>query len=252
MKKHSFTEKVSKFLNGKGFYIALVLCVAAIGVSGWYIWQSFVTAGELAAETSQVETVTVTPEDTEEVMKPEEAEEDTSQEEEPEEPQAEEEVAEPEAETMEPVELPIEPAEETAAPSELEWVVPLEGEVATAFSADTLTYNSALKDWRTHNGIDLSAPEGTEVLAAHAGTVVAVENDPVLGKSVKIDCGDGLNAIYGNLAEETAVSLGDKVEAGAVIGAVGETAAGEANEEAWLHFALEQDGEPIDPAGYLE
>lgn len=39
MKKQSFTQKLTNFLNGRGFYIALALCIAAIGVSCWYLWR---------------------------------------------------------------------------------------------------------------------------------------------------------------------------------------------------------------------
>lgn len=45
-------------------------------------------------------------------------------------------------------------------------VAPLEGEVVAAFSVDQLAYNETLGDWRTHDGVDIAAAEGTSVLAA--------------------------------------------------------------------------------------
>jgi predicted negative regulator of RcsB-dependent stress response len=52
MKNHSFSESILRFLNGKGFYIALVFCLAALGGSGWYLWQEFHTAQQLASQVS--------------------------------------------------------------------------------------------------------------------------------------------------------------------------------------------------------
>ncbi|MCD8354356.1 MAG: peptidoglycan DD-metalloendopeptidase family protein [Clostridiales bacterium] len=263
MKKHSFTQKLTNFLNGRGFYIALALCLAAIGVSCWYLWQGATLAGEMAEEASAVETVTLEPEESEETAgdadistDPADAE-DLAEEDAPSDAPAEsdaEETANTEtaaetAVTEESAET-LEPVTETAAEIS-EWVWPLEGAVVAAFSSDTLTYNEALGDWRTHSGIDLSAEVGQEVVAACSGTVISVQDDVLLGRTVTVDCGEGLTTLYGNLAEETAVTAGDTVSAGDVIGAVGETASGERNETAWLHFAVEQDGEPVDPMEYL-
>ncbi|MCC8075150.1 MAG: M23 family metallopeptidase [Clostridiales bacterium] len=266
MKKHSFTQKLTNFLNGRGFYIALALCLAAIGVSCWYLWQGATLASEMAEEASAVETVTLEPEESEETVgdadistDPADAEESTEEDapsDAPAESDAEETanteaaetaaetaVAEEAAETLEPV---TEPAAEVS-----EWVWPLEGAVVAAFSSDTLTYNEALGDWRTHSGVDLSAEVGQEVVAACSGTVISVQDDVLLGRTVTVDCGEGLTTLYGNLEEDLAVSAGDTVSAGDVIGTVGETASGERNETAWLHFAVEQDGEAVDPMGYL-
>ena len=88
--------------------------------------------------------------------------------------------------------------------------------------------------------------------SASAGTVVAVKDDPVLGRTVTVESSGGLRAVYGNLAEETSVSSGDHVDPGQVIGAVGQTAAGESHDTAWLHFAVEKNGKPRNPTKYLE
>ncbi|MCD8051700.1 MAG: M23 family metallopeptidase [Clostridiales bacterium] len=267
MKKHSFTQKLTNFLNGRGFYIALALCLAAIGVSCWYLWQGATLASEMAEEASAVETVTLEPEESEETAGDADSStdpadtEDITEEDAPSdapaasdaeetantetaETAAEAAVTEESAETLEPV-------TETAAEVS-EWVWPLEGAVVAAFSSDTLTYNEALGDWRTHSGVDLSAEVGQEVVAACSGTVISVQDDVLLGRTVTVDCGSGLTTLYGNLAEDVAVTAGDTVSAGDVIGTVGETASGERNETAWLHFAVEQDGEAVDPMTYLE
>ena len=68
-------------------------------------------------------------------------------------------------------------------------VSPLEGEVLTAFSMDELVYNPTLEDWRTHNGIDISAALGDTVLSASSGTVLSVEDDALIATLMADDHG---------------------------------------------------------------
>lgn len=287
MKKRSFVQKVTHFLNGKGFYIALACCVAVIGVSGWYLWRDLSTASQLAAEVGRAETVVVEPEtfaevetaapqptDTEPETDPADQskyDEDTDEEEEtlPDASEAEdddeEEDDEEDADDTEAAALTEEPVTEpTAEPASLSqeaeeameplhgWLWPLDGAVVAAFSSDTLTYNKAMGDWRTHSGIDLAAELGQSVTAACAGTVISIHEDALLGETVVMDCGNGLTVSYSNLAEEVAVSSGEHLSAGDIIGTVGNTAAGEAGDTPWLHFAVRLNEEPVNPAAYLQ
>ena len=66
-----------------------------------------------------------------------------------------------------------------------------------------------------------------------------------------IDRFDGTCAVYANLASMPAVSVGDWVQAGDVIGAVGTTALCEIGQGTHLHFAVYLDGESVDPLDYL-
>ena len=49
--KNSFWKRLEHFIAGKGFYIALVACVAVIGVSGWVLLSSGLTGNEAAKQT---------------------------------------------------------------------------------------------------------------------------------------------------------------------------------------------------------
>ena len=67
------------------------------------------------------------------------------------------------------------------------------------------------------------------------------------GTVVTVDHGDGSSTVYANLAELPAVNVGDWVEPGDVIGAVGATALCESGQGTHLHFAVYSDGGCIDP-----
>ena len=60
MKKRPFVERIGDFMAGKGFYIVLFLCVAAIGISGYYLFSSL-GGKDPAAPVGGTAQVTVTP-----------------------------------------------------------------------------------------------------------------------------------------------------------------------------------------------
>ena len=145
-----------------------------------------------------------------------------------------------------------EPAEPAIASAPRIIVPPLTGETVAAFSADALQYNDTLADWRTHEGLDIAAAEGTEVCAACAGTVESVTVNDLLGSTVVLDHGDGRKTVYASLSPEVPVKAGDSVRAGQVIGSVGNSSLSETALGPHLHFAVLQDEEPIDPQDFLE
>lgn len=128
---------------------------------------------------------------------------------------------------------------------------PLQGEVISVFSVAELVYNPTMDDWRIHDGIDISAQQGTPVMATFAGTVVTVEDDALMGTQVIIDHGDGYQTTYANLQDTPTVNEGDVVKTGDIIGAVGTTATAESAMAPHLHFSVSLDGDAIDPSAYL-
>jgi murein DD-endopeptidase MepM/ murein hydrolase activator NlpD len=117
---------------------------------------------------------------------------------------------------------------------------------------DQLLYNPTLEDWRTHDGVDIAAAEGSSVLAASAGTVVAVDDDVLMGTTVVIEHSGGYHTLYANLQSPPLVKAGDAVSAGQLIGTVGTSAAAESAQGPHLHFSVTLDGEPVDPASFLK
>lgn len=230
-------EHWDALMGRAGFWVTMSICLVVAGISGYFLL--FDKETPQPAETLPVHQEAPVPEQ----------------------PVQEEKVPEPVVETIQPeiipVEIPVMPEveiDDTPVIAEAPQLVvaPLKGDVLTAFSMDTLVYNPTLDDWRTHDGIDISAKPGTTVQAASAGTVESVDNDVLMGTTIVISHRDGYRTTYANLQSEPAVKAGDKVTAGQIIGAVGATAAAEAQSNPHLHFSVSQNGDPVDPRTYLE
>ena len=118
------------------------------------------------------------------------------------------------------------------------------------YSGDELVYNRTLDDWRTHNGVDISAAPGDAVKAGADGTVANVYEDGMQGTVVVIKH-DGFTARYCGLAKATYVKAGEKVTQGQTIGTVGEVAM-EVLEESHIHLEIEKNGKNINPDTVLK
>lgn len=265
--------RLERFFTGKGFYIVLFLCAAVIGVSAWMIaagnetMAKDVSKNDTAYSNKRVETVIIPPADVDSsaadsvpAMKTErpnastgtsttpgadaKADADTGA------------TAKPGAETKptesDTAETAAIAAPDSAAPQSPVWLWPVSGDIERGYSMSTLSYDVTMRDWRTHDGIDIAAPVGTIVTATRGGTVESIENDDLFGTVVTISHGDGTKAVYANLDTATAVSLNEAVEPGYIVGTVGETALAEVGQEAHLHFALEANGQSINPLDYLQ
>lgn len=99
-----------------------------------------------------------------------------------------------------------------------------------------------------YEGILLAAPRGTEVRAAAAGDVAFVGDEgTTLGRMVIIKHDDELLTIYAHL-DGTAVSQGDHVQAGTLLGSVGVSGRVESPQ---LHFQVRQGRQAVDPLAHL-
>lgn len=253
-RKPSAWESISEFISGKGFYLVVLLCVAVIGVSGYFLVRSVADAdGELSEavvgntqmpDASAHVQVSATPRPSQTpAVSATGAPTATSV------PTA---APTPSATpTPAPSAAPSETPEPSRKPAALVFTRPVNGPVIAAFSAETLLYDETMLDWRTHDGLDLAAEEGTRVLATAAGTVRERYDDDLMGTTLAIDHGKGLVSVYSNLAEDVKVEVGDEVYTGDVIGAVGSTAVAESGRDSHLHFAMYKDDEPVNPEEYL-
>lgn len=101
-----------------------------------------------------------------------------------------------------------------------------------------------------HSGLDLAASTGTPIQAVSAGTVkdVVQEDNTDLGLNIKIDHGDGTETWYLHLSE-IRVREGDKITAGQVIAAMGNTGLSTGSH---LHLTVVVDGERVDPIPFMK
>ena len=99
----------------------------------------------------------------------------------------------------------------------------------------------------SHDGVDISAPEGVAVLAVRSGTVAETGWDESDGNYVLLDHGDGLTTLYGCLSA-VSVQAGDTVVQGDVLGTVGQTGAATGPH---LHLEAAQDGVLYDPLSWF-
>ena len=129
---------------------------------------------------------------------------------------------------------------------------PVEGEILREFAKENLVYSETLKEWVTHNGIDIKAEKTTIVKAATEGTVKSIKNDPRYGITVVIEHVNGYVSIYSNLLTAEFVKEGEYVKQGETIGTVGNTATFEIADESHLHFELLKDNEYLNPSEYIK
>lgn len=210
-----------KKLQERGYYIVLFLCVLAVGVSGYI----FVSTAIRQDKTEQTLSVPLTAQST---------------------PQKDKAAA---ASAVEE-DLENDETEESDKPAKILSVAPVKGEVLQEFSVTELSYNPTTRDWRLHDAVDIAA-EGQTVRACMAGTVTGVYDDEFLGTTVVLRHDGGYESRYSNLTAMPTVKVGESVIAGQTIGAVGETAILEANQEPHLHFQLLKNGTAVDPKEVL-
>ena len=126
-------KKFSGKFSAKGYYIALILCAAAIGISGYLYYRN------ITQENPQLQDPTIDMD-----------------------------VLNPSEDANIPVVGPNGDNDPNVpdAPSILQTCLPVQGQTITEYAMQCLSYNPTTRDWRTHDGIDLAAEAGTGVKAA--------------------------------------------------------------------------------------
>ena len=213
------SKKNFKNFSAKGYYIALVLCAAAIGVSAYLYYRG-------GSDTKDIPVVA-----TQQTL---EGDTDVN------------------ATLPGKQESATVPAETQAIPRKpAKTAAPVNGELVAEYSMECLSYNATTRDWRVHGGMDFAAETGTPVMAAADGEVYTVYEDEQMGMTVVVRHDGGYTTHYASLAEGVPVQAGDKVELGQTIGFVGNTALMESALGDHVCFRVTCDGEITDPAEFL-
>jgi len=241
----TFLRKAIKFINGKGFYIVLFLCVAAIGVAGYVVFSSgvtdlpdpgeidlsslFTTKGSTSVTTTDGEIATTNGGDTPVFTTAPVSVIGTTT------------SNSPNATTT------------TKLPDNVKlfYVRPVSGSIIRAYSGDVLVFNPTMDDWRVHTGLDIAAAFGDSVVACATGTITNIYADYFKGTVIEITQPDGVVAYYCGMSSSVPIAVGQTVAAGTVIGTIGDTAIFESLDESHLHLEMKVDGEYVDPMEYL-
>jgi murein DD-endopeptidase MepM/ murein hydrolase activator NlpD len=221
--------KISKFLNGKGFYLVLAGCLIATGIAAWTALAG--VSGPGTAETpnsSMNQSSTPAPEI-------DQVQQNTSDQ-----PYDDEEKSSENKETI--VDEPV-VAEN--------FIYPLSGSTLKAYSDDELIFSKTFGDMRLHIGLDIEGEKGQAVKACGNGIVTKIATDTFLGKYVEVDHGNGIVARYCGLAENLSVTEGNIVSAGTKLGLLADVPC-ECEDETHLHLEFYKDEYPVDPVAIIE
>lgn len=156
----------------------------------------------------------------------------------------------PEQETK-PASAPVQQEEvmHFAEDSVLNW--PLQGTVIMNYSMDQTVHFATLDQYRYNPAVIIAGNVNDRVNCAAKGKITDISTNEITGKTVTMDLGDGYSAIYGQL-KEVPYEVGDVVDAGSLVGYIAEQTKYYSLEGSNLYFALEKDGEPVDPSGYFQ
>lgn len=249
MKQQANRRKSGGFMEGKGFYIVLFLCVAAIGISGYYLFSGLTRQpGGFGQEVISARNGEVSVEDkgqkpSDTAAAPTKDDQKRDQDTLGQKPESKKEEAKASASKEE--------KQDQEAPAASAFVWPVDGAVERDFSLEVFAYDATMGDWRTHSGLDIAAELGAPVSACAAGTVTEVYSDDMMGWTVRVDHGRGIESVYSNLAENLSVQAGDTVEAGSSLGCVGTSAISESASPSHLHFEMLEYEAAVDPLNFL-
>lgn len=215
--------------NEKGFVLALILCAAAVGITGYVYYRSADQVQEAAVQETYEDVLvgTLETEDIPVIATQPQSTTGTAP-------------AATEATVPEPTQKKT-----------LKTMSPVEGDPIFGYSMEALSYNQTTRDWRVHNGIDLAADDNQPVMAAADGEVYTVFEDDAMGHTVVIRHNDGYTTCYSSLSDSVAVKPGDKVTMGDTIGYAADSAIVESALGSHVHFSVTCYDEPMDPNEFL-
>lgn len=124
-------------------------------------------------------------------------------------------------------------------------ILPARGFISSRFSASRMHPVHHLP--LPHEGMDISAPAGSPIVATAKGKVTSTGRRNGYGLTVLVEHGFGYETLYGH-ASQILVRTGQEVERGEVIALVGSTGITTAPH---VHYEVRQNGRPIDPHRFV-
>lgn len=124
------------------------------------------------------------------------------------------------------------------------WPVPGVNKYSSGFG---MRFHPIKNKWRMHNGIDIAAAAGTNIIAVEDGIVSYVGNKGGYGKVVMIDHEGDIQSLYAHNSR-LLVKAGDRVERGDLIAYAGSTGVSTGPH---LHFEIREGNTPINSLPYI-
>lgn len=257
--KNEPIEKKEKSERNSKFYIALLVCLAAVSAAGWSTYRTvkdFINPQKNTSVSPRVtrpkETSSQKPLDKNVILEPESnISEDSSNKK-----------AIPYEKTK-PAKLNPDTTEKTDQESEEVQAVwsektetlavsyPCGNNVSKEFSDGTPVYSKTLDDWRCHEGADFKAEKGAKVTSITNGVVSDIYEDPSYGTTVVVSHDSQFTAYYSGLDENVIVKKGNRIKSGEEIGTIGKVPC-ELLDEPHLHLSINKNGKFIDPLLVLD
>lgn len=128
---------------------------------------------------------------------------------------------------------------------------PIDGDVIMNYSMDKTVYFATLDQYKYNPALIIQGEVGEEVWAAEEGEVTSIKTDAQTGTTVKVNLGDGYEAVYGQLTN-VAVKEGQRVDKGELLGYLAEPTKYYSVEGANLYFELLKNGKSVNPLEYLD
>jgi murein DD-endopeptidase MepM/ murein hydrolase activator NlpD len=226
-------SKIKKFFTGKGFYVALAVCLVAVGGVAVATFVSTMPGlhNDGGSGNPPLTTTSASDKAAENVVTdvPDDRTTPTTR----------------EKTTHAPTTTTQADIQTGTSDVEL-FILPLTNEVSKDFSNDSPVYSETMNDWRIHSGADFKGTAGQEVKALADGTILAVEEDPIWGHVISIDHGFGIQSRYCGVTAVTSLKKGDAVKVNDVIGTLSDIPC-ESLDGSHLHLEITADGKLINP-----
>ena len=219
-------QSVKTFFQKQGLYVLIFLCVAAAGITAIIAWpKSEIAEPDTTGSDQNVVYVPTTEISPTATLKP--------------------------TATVQPAPSPTpdKPVTANNGSGRVTLKKPVDGQIINGFSGNELVFFASMNMWATHNGIDIQAEKGAEVVAALSGTVTQIYTSESEGGVIVIENSDSAQTVYAGLDEFT-VEAGEKVNAGQKIGTVGEMPK-ELDLSYHIHFEYIVDGDYKNPANFF-
>ena len=143
----------------------------------------------------------------------------------------------------------ISPTVQFSEDTTLSW--PAAGTILMDYSMDGTVYFKTLNEYKYNPALIIGSEVGNPVIASARGIVENIAVNEETGTTLTMNIGNDYELIYGEL-KEVAVSEGEVVEQGQLLGYVSEPTKYYCEEGSNLYFAMKKDGQIVDPCLYLE